>query len=188
MTTFGYPMATFYTNSGYSGTKLTLYTGSPRINNLLLATPNVDLAISSITVNNGYLIFVYTGVNCTGTSWVFRGPIDVDNLENYGINDQIQSLLGTDVDTTAPGITLFQGSNQSGLSYYFPTGVYNLANYPIKANTASSVIIYGFSEAVLSGTDGDQVFTNHVTTGTPDSVKNKDNATSLTVASLNTSR
>lgn len=185
-------IATFYVNSNYGGTEMPMYASHTSIPNLATYDLVMDKSISSLKVSNGYFVYVYTGISYTGYVWIFRGPISIANMSNYStngfnFNDQIQSIEAVAVDTDTAGMTLFQGSNQSGLSFYFPAGgPYTLSNYQIGADTTSSVIIYGLASASLSGTDGTQNFSNYSYTGSPYNVNHSDNATSLTVSSLGT--
>lgn len=159
-------IGTFFPDSDYGGTGLTMNTTDTTLPNLLLSYPPMYNKISSLKIANGFLVFVYTGINYTGTSWVFRGPIDVPNLDDYGINDAIESIQAIPISSGTAGVTLFQNSNQGGVSNYFPTGTWNLADYPIGEKTASSVTIFGLTEAQINNSDSTDAygFSNSTTT------------------------
>jgi hypothetical protein len=122
-------VASFWTDSDLSGNHVNILTNALEIPNLSLVLGNFYNSISSIhVINLDYVVTVYTGIGFTGTSWAFRSTAPVNNLAQYGINDQIKSIKGVLGQTwTGPwtgAVVLFEDSNYGGKSIYVEGGSY----------------------------------------------------------------
>lgn len=147
------PYVTLFADSSFDGNALSI---PPQVTNIPnLADYGFANITSSIQIGNptpGYVILtVYTGTNYTGYGYVFRGPQSVLNLEDFGINDVIQSLtINVNLTTVLPGITLYQDTTGGAKSFYCGVGSYpNLSELPIGNGTVQSINLFGNTKVVL---------------------------------------
>ena len=114
-------IVTFYENSDGGGATLTLTDAS--LGYVSLSNYNFANKISSIQLlDMNYVVNVYTGVEYLDTCWTFGSPIMVYNLQNYGINDKIQSVLLFNKNNNHGAATMYVNADFEGLSVYVPGG------------------------------------------------------------------
>lgn len=150
-------IATFYVDKNYDGAAYNLLTTTNLSNpNLANGFPNLSNVISSIQCfDPNYIVYVYTGINYTGTTWAFRAPTNVADLSQYGLNDSIKSIQAQFLGAPGIGCTVFQEPGVRGRSNYIggPVTVLNITNTGfagnIGQNTLSSLWIYNNTRVIL---------------------------------------
>lgn len=153
-------VATFCKNSNLGGSCFTMTDAQLAIYDL--GTIGFANSITSLQVLDlTCTVHVWTQINGQGTCWNFRSPVQVGNMADYGLNDNIESIIiNCDRGYTPRGLILYENSGYSGKSAYVTgTFVPNSNNYPTMASTStcgvvgndkvSSLILLSYTKVVL---------------------------------------
>jgi hypothetical protein len=153
------PVFAFFTDSNYGGTLMAL-PANIAISNLDDYDSTFYDSISSLArIDDSYILYVYTGVDFTGTVWGFGSPYPVPTLNPYGLNDKIRSLIIQPApygDGIGAGVILYEDADCLGKSIVATPGAYSpmsSAAYGTAGNFGndklSSYVLIGDTTVVL---------------------------------------
>lgn len=138
-------VVTLYQNCNGMGPSLTLTDKSLTYNDL--SNYNFTNVISSIQLLDlNYIINAYTQPNFTGYCWTFGSPIMVYDLQDYGINDKVQSILLINKNNNHVASIIYAKADFRGSSLYVANNLNHVnlcGTLPI--NTLSSIIILPYA-------------------------------------------
>lgn len=153
-------LATWYVNSNYGGSSISLTTGAPSIPDLSLYALQAKFS-SGKMFNTLYEVTLYDTSSYNGARMSFRAPQFIPNLSDYGWNDKAVSV--SCVVNNSPYCIAYRDANNLGKSVYFTAGSYgSLGSTQIGNDTISSLIL-GPGTRVLLFKDSSWLGTNYDT-------------------------